>query len=124
VKKIIAVVALLCLASVALAASAPVVNSPKDGDKIGPSVYLNIQTEGKQFVIVITDVYVRGNDKPVGSVPGIRHWTNDDGALTVRISTPRVVNAKKSDITYKIRVFTATPSGEKSPETIVTCYPE
>ena len=121
-KKLAAVVILLCLAGIALAATAPVVSTPKDGDKLGSNVYITLKTEGKQFIIVITDVFV--NQKQVGSVPGIRHWTDDNGDLTVRVATPRVLNAKKEDLVYKIRVFTATAGGDKGPETVVTCTAE
>jgi hypothetical protein len=122
VKKVVAVIALLCVSYAAFAANAPEVSSPKNGDRIGSNVFVTCKTDGKQFVIVITDVYVKGN--LTGSVPGIRHWTEDDGTLTVRIATPRVFNAPKSDTSYKIRVFSQRPGGEKSPETVVRCYPE
>jgi len=122
VKKLVAVIALLCVAYTALAANAPEVSSPKNGDRIGPNVFVTCKTEGKQFVIIITDVYVKG--QLVGSVPGIRHWTADDGSLTARIATPRVYNAPKAETSYTIRVFTQRPDSEKSPETVVRCYPE
>ena len=115
---------LLCLAvtAVAFAAPGPTVNSPANGDKIGPNVVITGSTEGKQFVIVITDVYLKGNNTPLKSVPGIRHWTNDDGTFTFGIATPRVPWYPKVDLTYKIRLFTQRPGEAKGPETVVTCY--
>lgn len=120
-KKFAVVVVLLCLVSVALAAEAPKVTSPKNGDKIGPNVDVVGTTVGKRFVIIITDVYLKGKEKPLKSVPGHRSWTDDEGNFKLRIATPRVRNAKGSDLIYKIRVFSARPGEEKSPETVITC---
>ena len=121
--KLLVAVALVCLAAAAYAApAAPTVTTPTNGAKIGPNVDVAGSTVGKQFVIVITDVYLKGKDKPIKSVPGIRHWTNDDGTFAVRIATPRVPWAPSADLTYKIRVFTQRPGEEASPETVVTCY--
>jgi hypothetical protein len=103
--------------------AAPEVTTPVNGDRVGPSIAVQGQADGKQFIVVITDVYVAGKAKPVGSVPGIRHWTNEDGSFAFRVATPRVFNAKDADLTYKVRVFCARP-GEKGPETVVTCKPE
>ena len=122
--------ALTVMAAIALTAGiacaqmiAPEVTTPANGDRVGPSIAVQGQADGKQFIIVITDVYVAGRAKPVGSVPGIRHWTNENGSFAFRVATPRVFNAKDSDLTYKVRVFCARP-GEKGPETVVTCKPE
>ena len=119
-RKLAAVVVLLCLASVAMAAGAPKVMAPKNGDRLGPSTDVIGKTDGKQFVIIITDVYVDG--KYIKSVPGHRHWTDAMGNFKLRIATPRAPRAPKCDLKYKIRVFTARPDTGKGPETVVTCY--
>ncbi len=114
----------LCLAVVGMAyAAPPEVTTPKMGDKIGPSVDVAGKTDGKTFVIIITDVYQAGVDAPLRSVPGIRHWTDDQGNFAVRIAAPRVPHGKTADLIYKIRVFTQRPGEEKSEETVITCYP-
>ena len=121
--KLLVAVALVCLAAAAYAApAAPTVTTPTNGAKIGPNVDVAGSTVGKQFVIVITDVYLKGNNTPLKSVPGIRHWTNDDGTFTFGIATPRVPWYPKVDLTYKIRLFTQRPGEAKGPETVVTCY--
>lgn len=118
-KRLIVAASLMCLAASAFAASAPDVSSPKNGDKLGPNVDVVGKTEGKQFVIIITDVYVKG--ELLKAVPGHRHWTDDEGNFALRIAIPRVRGVASSDLKYKIRVFTMRPDREKSPETVVTC---
>ena len=121
--RVVAIAALLMFALASFAAAAaPVVTSPANGDKIGPNVLVTGSTEGKQFVIIITDVYLKGKDAPIKSVPGIRHWTNDDGTFCFGISTPRVPWYPSADLTYKIRVFTQRPGQEKGEVTVITCY--
>lgn len=121
-KKLAAVVILMGLAGAAFA-QAPQVTAPRDGDRVGPSVDVIGKTEGRQFVVIITDVHVKGQTEPVGSVPGHRHWTDSEGNFKLRIATPRVRNAPDSDITYMIRVFTQRPGERPGPETVITCTP-
>lgn len=99
------------------AAPAPIVTSPTNGAQLGPNTDVIGKTEGKQFVVIITDVYVKG--EYIKSVPGHRHWTDEEGNFSLRLATPRVGRAAKSDTVYKIRVFTAGPGGN-GPETVVT----
>ncbi len=120
-KRLLVVVVLLSLAGAALAAGAPEVTAPKDGDKVGPNIDVVGKTDGKQFVVIITDVYVAGKAEALGSVPGHRHWTDEEGNFNLRIATPRVRNTDDSALTYKIRVFSARPGEPKSAETVITC---
>lgn len=124
VRKLIAATILLCLASAALAADAPKVTVPADGDKVWTRIQVIGQTQGKHFVIIITDVYVKGQEKPIGSVPGLRHWTEEDGKFNFGIAAPRVIRGHSADLVYKIRVFVQDPGTAPGPETVITCYPK
>ena len=121
-KKLAAVVILMGLAGAAFA-QAPQVTAPRNGDRIGPNVDVVGTTEGRQFVVIVTDVYVKGEAAPLRAVPGHRHWTDGDGNFNLRIATPRVRNVADSDITYKIRVFVQRPGERPGPETVITCTP-
>lgn len=121
-KKLAAVVILMGLAGAAFA-QAPEVTAPSNGDRIGPNVDVVGNTDGRQFVVILTDVYVKGKAAPLRSVPGHRHWTDWDGNFNLRVSTPRVRNVPDSDITYKIRVFVQRPGERPGPETVITCTP-
>jgi len=124
---LVGVLLLLAVAGALAAGPAPQVFTPVNGAKVGPSVDVAGQTEGRQFVVIITDVYVKGEAKsPWQSVPGLRHWTEDDGSFAFRIATPRLWKTPFANdrITYKIRVFTQRPDEEPSDTTTVTCTPE
>jgi len=124
-KKAIVVLSVLLLSlTLAFAApNAPQVISPVNGDRIGPNIDIKGMTEGKQFVVVITDVIMISTNELVGSVPGIRHWTEADGTFAFRVATPRVRGAWDNNLVYRVRVFTARPD-EKSSETVITCKSE
>ena len=112
---------LLGIACSAFAAQDPTVTSPRDGQVLGTSVEVVGKAEPHRVVIILTDVYVNGREQPVGTVPGSRGWTEEDGSFALRIATPRVRNARDADITYKIRVFTQLPGHKPGPETVITC---
>lgn len=116
--------ALLSLSAAVLAADAPQVTTPVNGDKLGPNTDIAGQAPEKQFLIVYTEVFAReGNeDTLIGKVPGLRHWTKDDGSFAFRIATPRPLTASWSALVYKIHVFAQRPGEEPGPETVVTCY--
>jgi hypothetical protein len=58
----------------------------------------------RAFCVIISDVIAADGTK-IGSVPGIRHWTNDDKSLNVRIATPRVAFGDKGEpVSYVIHV--------------------
>ncbi len=127
-RNIAVVVVLLSLMGAAMAAEpAPQILSPTNGSRIGPNVDVVGRTMGKQFVILLTDVYVEGADRaPWQTIPGHRHWTDDAGNFDLRIATPRIWFRGNRDarLTYKIRAFTITPDGERSETATVTCYPD
>ena len=96
------VVALLVLA---VAASASVtLSSPKDGATVGPSTDVVGQVSARAFCIVTTSC-TAADGTDLGMVPGLRHWTNDDNSIQVRISTPRVSFGDKGQpVNYAIHV--------------------
>jgi hypothetical protein len=120
----LAIVALLSLCVAALAADAPQVTAPVNGDKLGPNTDITGQAAEKQFLIVYTEVYARDGDKEVllGKVPGIRHWTKDDGSFAFRIATPRPLTTYQTLLIYRIHTFAQRPGEDRGPETVVTCY--
>lgn len=89
----------------ATVASAEVtIGSPRDDDVVGPSTPIYGQCSARAFVVVITDA-LAADGTNLGSVPGIRHWTNDDNSISVRIATPRVSFGDQSlPVTYVIHV--------------------
>jgi hypothetical protein len=95
----------VALLTTAVAASASVtIGSPRDGDVVGPSTPIYGQCSQRAFVVVITDVLSAAGEK-IGQVPGIRHWTNDDNSISVRIATPRISFGEKGEaVTYVIHV--------------------
>ena len=124
------VLVVLCVLSMLIAvsvASAEVtLTSPTEGQTVGPSTAIAGTCSQRAFVVVITDVNLE-NGELLGSVPGIRHWTNDDNSISVRISTPRLFTQPNEKLTYIIHVK-AYSSAEKSTgepdlgEAQVTCY--
>lgn len=122
--RVLAIVALLSLGAAALAADAPQITTPTNGDKLGSNTDIAGQAPEKQFLIVYTEVFARDNGKDVllGKVPGLRHWTNDDGSFAFRISTPRPLTSYWSALVYKIHVFAQRPGEDPGPEAVVTCY--
>ncbi len=98
----LAVVALLVAGGAALAEVT--ITSPQDGDVVGPSTPIRGYCSQRAFVVVITQVMSAAGEQ-VGMVPGIRHWTNDDNSIRVRIATPRISFGEKWEpLTYVIRV--------------------
>ncbi len=98
----LAVVALLVTAGAALAEVT--ITSPQEGDVVGPSTPVRGYCSQRAFVVVITEVRSAAGEQ-VGMVPGIRHWTNDDNSIQVRVATPRISFGEKWEaLTYIIRV--------------------
>lgn len=103
--RIVTTLLVVTLLVLAVAASASVtVGSPTDGQTVGPNTPIFGQCSQRAFVVIISDVMAADGTK-IGSVPGIRHWTNDDNSIGVRIATPRVVFGDKGEpVTYLIHV--------------------
>jgi len=105
-------------------AQAPTVTTPKNGDRIGPSVDVKGSLGHYGLMVVITDVYNSKTNEKLASVPGIRHYTEQNGTFAFRISTPRNAWGENVPLTYKIRTFELKGKDSPGPETVVTCYAE
>ena len=117
---------LTMLIAVSVASAEVTLTAPAEGQTVGPSTSITGTCSQRAFLIVTTDVNL-ANGETLGSVPGIRHWTNDDNSISVRISTPRLFTQPNEKLTYIIHVK-AYSSAEKSTgepdlgEAQVTCY--
>jgi hypothetical protein len=103
--RILPVLVVIALLAVAVAASASVtITSPKDNEVVGPSTPVTGMCSAHAFLVVISDVIAADGTK-IGTVPGIRHWTNDDNSIDVRIATPRIAFGDKTQpVSYVIHV--------------------
>ena len=119
---------LTMLIAVSVASAEVTVTSPTEGQTVGPSTPITGMCSQRAFVVVITDVILE-NGEAMGSVPGIRHWTNDDNSISVRISTPRMMLGTSQKLTYIIHVkaYSSAELSTGAPdlgEAQVTCYSE
>ncbi len=113
-----AVLSLLLVAGHAMAMEAPTVTTPQEGAVLGPNYDILGSMPYKAFLILVTDVITRDGEV-LRTVPGIRHWTADDGTFHFRAASPRVsIGEKNTEVVYRIRVFEATAAGN-GPETII-----
>ncbi len=119
---VVLVVFLVSMAATAYAMEKPVVTIPKNGDALGPSFYVEGYMPYRAFIVVITDVIRSDTGEKLSSVPGIRHWTNDDGTFRFRCASPRVsIGQRETPLLYKVRVFEASRTHGNGPETVITC---
>ena len=125
--RVLAVVCVLALLVVASVASGEVtITSPREGQVVGPATSITGMCSQRTFLVVITDVYF-DNGELLGRVPGIRHWTNDDNSISVRIATPRLYLQPDVRLKYVIHVKgysspELTPGAPDLGEAQVTCY--
>jgi hypothetical protein len=116
------VVTLLSLAVASFALDKPNVNAPRNGDSLGPSYGIAGYMPYKAFLVVMTDAVRADTGEVLRSVPGIRHWTNDDGTFSFRCASPRVsIGHRETPLVYRVRCFEMTASGVSGPETVITC---
>jgi hypothetical protein len=118
-------VAALVLAAIVTAAHAqgPTVTTPKDGDRLGPSVEVKGALGHYGLIVIITDVYNAQTNEKMTSVPGIRHYTEQDGTFAFQIAAPRNVHSDGVSVKYKIRVFEMKGKDAPGPETVIACEP-
>lgn len=106
----------------AYALEKPTIETPKDGDTLGPSYDIIGSMPYKAFLIVVTDCVRTDTGEVLRSVPGIRHWTNADGTFHFRCASPRVsVGDQGMPLVYRVRAWEANQAGECGPEAVVTC---
>jgi len=86
----VCVVMMLCLAVGAFALDTPTINTPRNGDALGPNYDITGSMPSRAFLVVMTDVVRADTGEMLRSVPGIRHWTNNDGSFHFRCASPRV----------------------------------
>lgn len=121
-KKMLIIALLVGLtATVALALEQPTVTMPQSGAELGPNYDVTGQMPYRAFLVVMTDCIDAKTGLTLRSVPGIRHWTFDDGSFHFRVASPRVsIGEKKTELIYRVRVFESTASGD-GPETAIDC---
>lgn len=103
----------------ALALEEPTVTSPREGAALGPNYDVIGSMPYRAFLVVLTDVIRCDTNECVRTIPGIRHWTNDDGSFHFRVASPRVaIGEQELPLAYRVRVFEAT-AHEAGPEAMV-----
>jgi hypothetical protein len=117
----------LILILVGNAAASVAINSPTNGQTVGPNTPITGQASERAFLVVITDLFLADTNEYLGQVPGIRGWTREDNSFAVRIATPRLINNLEARVKYVIRVqaFRAPSHRTASPdlgEASVTVY--
>lgn len=119
---LLVLVLLTVTATVALALEAPTVTMPRAGAVLGPNYDVMGSMPYRAFLVVMTDCVNAGTGEVLRSVPGIRHWTADDGTFHFRVASPRVsIGEKDTTLIYRVRVFEAGAGGETGPETVLEC---
>lgn len=126
VKAIVSVAVVLTLVALvagsAWALEKPRIETPKDGDVLGPSYDITGSMPYKAFLVVVTDCVRTDTGEVLRSVPGIRHWTNADGTFHFRCASPRVsIGDQGLPLVYRVRAWETNRQGECGPETTVTC---
>ncbi len=119
---LLCVLVVLVLGATAAFAQGPTVTTPKEGDRIGPAIDVEGNLGHKGLIVIMTDVYRDDKNEKVASVPGIRHYTEEDGSFAFHVATPRNVWGEKVPLTYKVRVFELKGPKDPGPETVINCH--
>jgi hypothetical protein len=104
-RSLVTVVALVLLLAVSCAWADVTITSPTAGSTVGPATNVTGMCSQRAFLVIYSDVM--NGDQLIGSVPGIRHWTNDNNSYAVKISTPRLflrAGETPEPLTYVIHV--------------------
>jgi hypothetical protein len=102
---------------------APVVTSPKDGDRVGPNFDVIGTAQPGAVVVISTDVVNNETGAAIRSIPGHRHLPDRAGAFNLRIAAPRVPDEALGRIRYQVHIRSEGVDF-KSPETVINVYPE
>ena len=119
---VVALLSLLLSAGAVMAMDRPTIQVPAQGAALGPNYDISGSMPHRAFLIVITDCVRTDTGEVLGSVPGIRHWTNSDGNFKFRCASPRVAYGEAGvTLEYRVRCFEATASSGNGPEAVVNC---
>ena len=114
-RSLVTVAALVLLLAVSCAWADVTITAPTAGSTVGPSTNVNGMASQRAFLVIYSEVMAAVTDENgqtsqqrIGTVPGIRHWTNDDNSYAVKISTPRLIlrtdQPATGPLTYVIHV--------------------
>jgi hypothetical protein len=118
----VVVACLLGLVAAAYAMDKPTVDTPRNGEALGPSYDITGRMPYKAFIVVMTDCLRADTGEVLRSVPGIRHLTEADGTFHFRCASPRVsFGEKQTPLVYRVRCFEMSQDGGAGPEAVVTC---
>lgn len=98
-----ALASLILLTGVALASAEITITTPSQEQVVGPSTPIRGRVSERAFLVIYTEVF-RADGEKIGTVPGIRHWSNDDNTISVRIATPRLFALPEERLRYDIYV--------------------
>jgi hypothetical protein len=112
------------LLTVTALAQGPKVTTPKEGDRVGPAIDVKGDLGHKGLIVIITDVWRLDKNEKVSSVPGIRHYSEDNGTFDFHVATPRNPWDKTVSIEYRVRVFELKGPNNPGPETVVKVRPK
>jgi hypothetical protein len=119
---VVLLVSLLVSTGAALAMEKPTIQVPSAGDNLGPNYDISGSMPYRAFLVVMTDCVRTDTGEVLGSVPGIRHWTNNDGHFQFRCASPRVsLGEAGAPLEYRVRCFETKASGDNGPEAVVNC---
>ena len=102
---------------------APVVTSPKEGERVGPNFDVIGTAQPGAVVVISTDILNNETGALIRSVPGNRHLPDRTGAFSLRIAAPRVPEEAMSRIRYQVRIRSEGVDF-KSPETVINVLPK
>lgn len=121
VLSVVVLVSLLVFAGAALAMDKPTINTPAAGASLGTNYDISGSMPYKALLVVMTDCVRTDTGEVLGSVPGIRHWTNANGSFQFRCASPRIFIGEDIPLIYRVRCFEVNRSGETGPEAVVEC---
>lgn len=118
---VVLLMSLAAFAGAALAMDKPTIDKPTEGDSLGTNYDISGSMPYKAVLVVMTDCVRTDTGEVLGSVPGIRHWTNANGTFQFRCASPRIFVGDDVPLVYRVRCFEVNRSGEKGPEAVVEC---
>lgn len=118
---VVLLLSVVAFTGAALALDKPTVDKPAQGDILGPNYDISGSMPYKAFLVVITDCVRTDTGEVVGSVPGIRHYTNANGRFAFRCASPRIYLGPNVPLQYRVRCFERNAAGQDGPEAVVVC---